>query len=574
MLTLAVLAKSTFSCASDLPPAITKPNVPSISNPKYINNAVQIKMTPKGIKYFEDHLFSLVGDFGFSIEEGAFDLLTWNSDGTVTEDSLHIPEDQKQIIKTIRKLLKEWVGLSLKDSHPQIEIKNSNYSLQFQRMALVTDYHLLKQLGYNTGAVFALELEVNNLRIEAESLMISDLNNTFLKSFGLTKASLQQDPKTGIKIRLPFYVNVDPKGLITFKALGFEHNINELNLEAKYEKLVAPQIYIGIGDEKFYLNPDKLENEFNKTTPKIINYLKTELSRIASQQLTTLLNEKAQMYMNTSLEEIVAMEPVNGPKEALPFYRGMRIRGIEQSSTDKKLSSILLSTDVFIEDPQNQKPLNLRRNSIGTTAFNDIAESEYDVAIGLDRGIINRMIELSWDREYLKKSDLEDGKQITILSPPEIVFNRPAPYFTIRTKLKVPAGSVTGIKKLLFIQDEFEVDADIIAYVKADPKKSGHNIYLYSMDAESIKINEDNLKSMGHWSWIKTKVIAEVKNTILEQTNDWRLHPKPSGVLPLPPDILGISFDTKALYTDKNGHLIMYLNYRKPRFSSIRSLGE
>ena len=205
--------------------------------------------------------------------------------------------------------------------------------------------------------------------------------------------------------------------------------------------------------------------------------------------------------------------------------------------------------------------------------------SQYDVAMSIDRGFINRILSHSFDRRLFEKIPLDEElakkerrpvKILKLTETPKVDALRVAnpsgspleAFLKISTKVKVPPGTVKGIKKAA-LRDNFEMWFDLVAKIKKSPYTDGVQIFLYAIDLKSVRLDENYLTPIGHL--IKGTVISGLKEELADLTKDWKKEEIPiPGSLPLPPEILGIKLDMKLMELDPNGHLVMYLTYADP----------
>ena len=147
---------------------------PVIANKHFINNAVQVQITPRGLKYFETQLSTILGNLGYNFSEGYFPAQKIVSEKPI--DMNELGKKNPEALKTylmVKDMLTKWlVGFSLTDHRPVVEIGESGYSAAFTRFALITDEALMNQLGKRDGAVLAIDLEVKRLTVATQAVRV------------------------------------------------------------------------------------------------------------------------------------------------------------------------------------------------------------------------------------------------------------------------------------------------------------------------------------------------------------------------------------------------------------------
>lgn len=564
-----------------------------------IKNAIQVQITPKGMLYFEHKMKTILGNIGFSLDEGYLDEIKWESDKSYDLDQLNVPPEAKDLIQKLRTLLSEWfVGFSLKEVRPAIEIGNSGYIAQLNRFALVTDRNLMTVLGKKEGAILALELEIKELTAATNRFRAYDMNNTDLGQVGFDNLSLKigggQEP---LKIRLPFYITLNNKREIEFQAVQVEQNLDQVDINFQYRELIAPDIKVLIGKKEMTLDKRKLKNEFDARFPEALNKIRNFLADLAEKDLPAFLNKKAKESLQGSIEEINRMDPpgADPTKPTLGFFWGLQLNDI---NLDEKLS---VELNAYVEDPMNitSQPVNTSQ-ARGEARFQKIPTDQYDISMSIDRGMLNRILQLSFERKLFEKITIGDedpsARKITTCraqtDPAEsetqpktpkkdqylkitrapIIDAVPLGKFgttesgeglvKVRVQALVPPGTVTGIQRIA-LRDNFEVAFDMIAKLKNAPDGGGLKIYLWDIDMDSVWVNPDYLTPVG--KLFKGKVMNNIKEEFQKMTALWRCdHTAIPGKLPLPPEILSIKLDIQELEMEQNGQLVMYMNYAKP----------
>lgn len=528
-----------------------------------LENAVQVRVTPRGMNYFSNRLGEILGNLGVNLDEGYFSEMTYTAQKPIhVEDYKDSnPEAVKMYIQ-VRDLLAKWfIGFSLNDHRPSIAIGESGYVAQFSRFGLVTDQALMKALGKRDGAVLAIELEVKKMTISTDSVMVWDSNNEFLGKAGFEKVTIATDGEdTPLKIRLPFYIRTSGEG-IEFEAFEVSNNIDSIPLALKYEKLIVPTFAIEVNGKKFYLNNSEVDKLLVQNAPMILQKVRESLGDFARNKLPELLNKKSKEVLGGSLEQVQYISPPGKePQDNRPDFKwGLKLQKINLDE------SLAINLSAFVEDPLNYKSTPAKSaKSRGTPPFNVVSTSEYDIGLSIDRALINRILQLSYERKNFEKIQQSDGSSLKLRAAPSIDFvSPPAGAFVAPTETFIKLHvSVENEPDSIFLKDTIVVDFDIIAKLRQKADNSGMQMVLYSIDLDSVWLDPAYISFAG--KLLKGKVISAIKDQLKKKSSMWKINEEAiPGVFPLPPKILGLNLDIQRVLMAQEGHLVMFLKYAK-----------
>jgi hypothetical protein len=537
---------------------------PYMTQEHLLNKAVQVHVTNRGMKYFDTELGKILGNLGVNLDEGYFPALSYTFEKPINPDDFakDNPEEVK-MYKQVRELLTKWlVGFSLNDHRPTIEIGESGYIAKFSRFSLVTDQKLMEKLGKRDGAILAIELEIKHLTVGTNSVKVWDVNNEFLGKVGAEDVSLSAgDAKNPLKVRLPFYLRMNAYGALEFEALEVENNLDSIPVSLQYKKLLVPQFAIEINGKKFLLNNKEIDKLFTEQAPAILESVRKNLGDFARNQLPAMLNEKAKEFLKGNLDQVQNMVPPGKePNDTRPDFKwGLRLQNIGLKD------SLNIELAAYAEDPVNPRSLpRAEDKSRGAVTWGLIPQSKYDIGLSLDRGLINRILQLSFERRNFEKIAMSDGSTLRMMAPPLIDYVKAPVAMTIKdsetwVKLRV---AVENKPDSIFLKEKVVIEFDIIAKLRQMADKSGMQLVLYSIDAESMAMDDKYLSLAG--KLVKGKVRDGIKDKLREQCAGWKNKEEAiPGAFPLPPEILGIKLEINRVLMDPKGHLVMYLDYAK-----------
>lgn len=580
-----------FSLLTFLSPSFANENEPSIQEPLQrheIPKAIEIQMTAQGEKLCGENITYVLGNMGAFFDRGNFESREFSPEKPIPWEKLPLPEDIRRLIVTMKNFLTEYVeGFSLVDPLPTLKLGDSNFQIDLKRFALVAEPQILQQLGKSTGAVFTLELSLRRLEFHAESLRAFDKSNQknpVLKKLiqgelGADDLSLRlENSKTPITLRMPFYVSISPQGLLIFEALNVEENLDQMNLQMSYKKLLIPSF--DFQGQIIRIRRQKVDHLVQKNFPSVADQLKKLLGGWIEKQMIPFLNQASKDYFINKMEQVRTMAPAKPPShDVTPFYWSLTL----QSPQQKPRTHIILSSS--IEEPANIEKDILSKNNNSTDSYlanfhlpdncpsdspkgNAYPENQYHFWMSLNSCVINRVIQLSYNRKYLSQFQLESGLKLQILEPPHIFpHGNPSnhPFQTpgkMRLKIRYPYQR-DGAIETLFVEDHFVLSFDIFLNFEYDPVRNKVLMKVSGVDKNSFVIHQ-GIK-YNSLSMVKERVLTKVRKIL--QGHDERIQKAKSSLvlaeLPFPPQAFGLHFHMIKIDFEPTGHLVMYLNSPK-----------
>lgn len=551
-------------------PALTEAQerAPLIAQPHLIPKAVQVQITPRGLKYFENELGTILGNMGYNFSEGYFPAQKLEAEKPLNLKELekNNPESVKMYYM-VKDMLTKWlVGFSLTDHRPAVEIGESGYVASFSRFALVTDEALMDRLGKREGAVLAIDLVIRRLTVGVQSVRAWDLNNLPFAKVGFEDVSLMAaDDKTPLKIRLPFYIRMNSQGQVEFEALEIQENLAEIPLTLKYKKLLVPQIAIEIEGRRFVMNAQQLQSAIDDQLPTVLTEVRKHLSDFARKQLPEMLNQKVQENLSGALEQVQDMiPPGQEPQDGRPPFKwGLKLTEFQLKN------SFHIGLAAYAEDPLNPKAaLAPGMTSRGAPVLNHLSTDKYDIAMSLDRGLINRILQLSFLRKNFEKISQTDGTSMKLTAAPLIDYVKPPkPAADQETYLKLRLSVEIEPNKPFWLDKKIVLDFDLVAKLrKAQKAAVGMEIAQQYIDTNSVSMDPKYLTLAGKIAeGLGGQVTKGIKEELQLRSKDWiKNNETIPGTLDLPPAILGLKLEIQKVTMDPKGHLLMYLNYKKP----------
>ncbi len=551
--------------AQDIPPRAQSQNLPGVppANRIRIDRAVGLEITAKGEKYLEENFENVVGNIGVSLREGFFPEIKYAVKEPISFDEIERKSPETgSLIKTARSLMQKWfMGLTIQNPRPAVKITNAGYRISYARLALVTDRQLLRSLGHNKGVVFAVDAAIDSLEVGADNFLLTDANNTWIGVTGFNGPLIQSAPGRQIKLRIPVYVAVGDDGRIQVESLPATTGFKSAGLDFSYEKLVTPNISLEINGQKFPLNKSFLEQTFQEYKPLMITQAQNLLDTMTSSKLPEMVN-KALGTQLPKIEQINKMTPPGAPATSTDpeFLWGLEVRKLNLE--DRRL---LLELGGWVEDPKNPGlHFDPSLAAKGPVQVQGVPTSNYDLALTVNRGLINRILQLSYERGYFKVIPLKEGKSLQMFAAPRVEMPKAGetsvqtePKVRIRVSMLQP---IVGLPRLL-LNKKVKIMVDVFGrLVQNEPGKAGMRVVLDSIDEKSLEVPDENYTTIGRL--FKGTVKDNIVGVLNETSAGWQTTEQTlPGALPLPPQFLGLNMTVYRMNMDPNGYIVMFLNF-------------
>lgn len=554
------------------PPASSR-----LTGKNLVESAIGIYLTKRGQKYFAENLSDLLFRQGFSIEDGGFEGWSYQAKEPLVLDRLPVKFGPFQgTLGQVRDILKKWVigPKILNDPLLSAELKEIHYELEFDRFGIHVDTERSAQRNDGKSVVLTFELDAKKGRVLAETLRAEDLANPFLKVFGANRLWLGFDKASSaaefsarelgakpqpLKVTVPILFEVDEQKSLHYRVLDLQSNFSQVEFDAGFDRpLLLPKASLIVNRKEMPVNQTKIEDLLLKHKGRMLKALQLYLEEYAEENVPRIVNDLIQKNTPEGLWETNQMDPpgapVPGPGEAPPekFTWSMRPEAI------RVLPEYLnVALGVSINDPSRsrQSPYFGRREGAAWPALNLIQPSEYDIALSLNLDLINRLLQLSFERGYFDDIVLDSGASLKIVNVPHFVVD--PKLASDRAKLHIRAAQkVKGFQKVA-VRSPLEFEADIeVKLVRTE--EGALAVELARIDEHSITVDDRYIK-MGLF---RSAVLGSVHRKVRAANQSLAAKPKRLvDQLPIPQELAGVPIRIKAFQSDRNGHLVIYVEY-------------
>lgn len=547
---------------------------PALEKPTWLNNSIQVQITPKGQKIYSENLIKVLANTGLLISENYFPEMEFKTDKPISIDQLAQEKpEQFKILKTTRDFITRGIrGLELQDFKPAIQLGLSEYMAEFERFGVVTDLEMLKKIGKSEGAVLVLEMSITQLKGNATNVKIRDEANPFLGEIGIVNPSLLIATKqTPLIAKIPFFVKMNEKEELIFEVIQVEANLEKVPIEVQYDKILLPSFELRVvGQDKTYtvsLEDKEFDKIVQEQLPRGLQLVRDYAKKYLTQDLPISINKGIQEALRGTLEEVQNLKAAGTVENDL---RPDLSLGMKLSTFNQKNNNIQLSLSAFIEDTSVRSastPLWKNSGARGAPQFNHMGENEYDFAISVDRVLFNRMIHLSFNRKNFNSLETCPGTpKIRLMNAPAIdvakLTQTDDPLSTrislyIDALIDSPVDQTTGL--LAPLKPQLRMSFLFHALIKPTQTHSTTlGIYPEGVDTNSLVLHDDSLTTVG--KIFKNKVRQEIIEVLSQESNCGNSNS--IGDFELIQSIWGFPVEFKKIQMEKQGHLMLYMNYK------------
>lgn len=620
------LAGTPYLHAQELTPA--KPPLTldeMVKNKRYLNDSVFFQILPKGFKFFDNNIYNLISyQTGLQIEENTYPPQDIHLQPIQTEELIGKKPENLEILQKVRNFIGTWFsGMKLSSSHEFIiKLGNTSYQTRFTKSSLYLDDQLLKALNKKSGAVLVLELRAQKLALFTDSVRVSDRKNPIIQSLGFNSLQINVNNRNSgqeIQFKVPFYVEIDKNSNLKVNLIRLDHNIQDLNINYKYKKIITGRYKIITEDENgknqqvVEFNSAGLKDVLEENNDLVLTELKKAIVDFANNTLVELINKEIQNMaaLSMTFSDVVGIpEPKKygakqdpqtptAPPEAL-------VIGLKMNSNFRQENGLRFNLDTYIEDLKNPN-LNLAGTKNPPykleSSSNNPNLAKSDAILALDLNLANRVIQILHNRKYLQnmeQTSCDNKKSWLTMTEPLVIKPAKQKYHTgfiskkpytaktydfLQSKISLQVPVPAEYKK--YFNGPFELSfeavlrvqpgycSDTIMALDKDQKlvkqkiinknKTCIEIFLDRPLIETLKVDTKNFGVLVRLvSLFTDKITKEAKNTLEESFKPCAGKSEEPLIenLPIPPQFFGIGFDILDLKVDNNGHLVFFLNIK------------
>lgn len=427
-----------------------RPTAPLLT--KWLEGAIGLSITPKGQQYLYQNTGKLLIKNGIPVDKTTYPEYVYKQEQPLTQQVLENmlasrPGDQNaakmaQAFEDLQTAIKTWLtGYELKDPQLQVKAQTMGYRATFTKLGIRVDVDATRALR-NGGIVLMAEAETSDLGVYVKKVRANDLRNSFLGIFGIDGLWLtHDDTRMPLQIQIPIEISIDARKGLMANVPRVVTNIDKLNLNSGFTRLVLPEIVGLLNGHEFPLDSSQVVATLNQHKDGLVKSLQVFLKGYAKDSAPAFINGMMkQMLDGNRLGVIGGMKPIYA-NAGVPDT----LWGIQPSSISMREGSIFVEARGMSEDPRDNFVSltegfrsGLSVNAQAGTIPKPAAGS--DVSISVHDEFVNRMLQLSFLRGYFKTIDLGGGESIELISAPKMVFSQNSAVMQIDANYPMTGG--------------------------------------------------------------------------------------------------------------------------------------
>lgn len=514
-----------------------------------LKNSLGIYVSQRGSEILNKNIQDILFNNGISIEEYYLKKQTIQIEEKPLEELSEDPEVQEFLSKTKAYLERFLMGFELADTKFTVDMKDITFSAEWNHIQATPSKIETSEEQPLGGVIFQLDVEAKNLCFDLGELHAHDANNDFLGEFGMDQFwTGMTDTSVPFRISFPIYVYNQGSGKFAFEVKNPFTNLDQIEMNADFKSpLLLPEIEININGRTFGLNQEEVEQSVRDARETLITSVQRAgqeyVDRNLAEALTKLLNEK----YNFSGIEMNKMDPPGAEEEnPKPFVWGTEIDQVNMFK-----DNLFVGLNGYVIDPEKPQAPNLAltQNSQNLPEFSNENYGEYDVALAINRGFFNRIVQLSFNRGYFNIFEVEgEDRPIKLSQVPAIKFENKNGQTRAKLDLQIEY-KVTGIQSV-FVKNPIKIDFDLVLAFK-QLEDGRIQIVVDGVDMDSVNVDKRYIRMFT----------SKVRKAVKERFQDVDL----KGMelvdeLPIPESIVGVPLKVVGSHWDKNGYIMMLLD--------------
>ncbi|MBI2522290.1 MAG: hypothetical protein HYV97_17860 [Bdellovibrio sp.] len=519
-----------------------------------INHVVGIYVGPRGLNLIENRIDKLVEANGFSSNSYFFEKIEKTLEVMTFEQLVPNPNLQ-DIAKKVRTYFRQFFrGFTIKNEHQfQVTADGVEITGEWEKAGVKVLGNTLDELTNRSGVRLQANFKARALRLYVDKVRARDLKHAFLGDVGVDGFYLELADGNNVPLEISLeaqaYV-MDDAG-IDFRMGDIKTNIDTVPLQTSFRTpMVLPVVEIRINGRRAFLRASEVEKLVRAQLPKLVVGLRETIQKTLNETLIPMARQRATQILSKSHVEINQMEPVGietGKKDV--NYRW----GVYPSTLEVLPGPMLhAGLNGYVYDPKFREDIGIPADLVAANApaVTTFIGVDFDLALSLNQGLINRMLQYGQRRQYFSNMKTKSGEKLDLVTAPKLTLvgkgaaNRPAT-LTILSKYTVTGWQKIFVRNPIQIKMDLELDFARTSDGKNPMLVKGIDINSASIDSKFIRLFK---KTVRNKMKDKLKDISKaVSGMVLSED------------LPLPKELSGIPISTKLTKIDPNGHLVVFM---------------
>ena len=383
-----------------------------------IDNGVDLYLAPNLVDTLYQDLGSVLGKF--NINTNSYSLNNYeNETGEKPLEEIITNQELLSSLKSLRSRFRHFFsGIRIRNNH--------NFEMKMSGMEINADWselglRLVGHQGNPNKLTAIFVLEARNISLGIESLMIQDFEHSFIGEIGGEKfyVQLNEQMSNPLRVIIPIIINYGPKGQNrNIEVKGIESNAGRISLDAGWKApLKLPKIKVTVNNRSSYMRATEVEKTLKKELPNILLGLQQELEDYLYEGAPEMIQTKVSELISKDIKESFTMPIILMPDYAARAkgsenYPNEAVLGIKLNQIGMRNHHLRVQFDAFMQDGKKTKTQFISPKRKGTAEIKEkfLNGRGYDALASINIGIINRYLQISCKRGYLK--NLELGSEV------------------------------------------------------------------------------------------------------------------------------------------------------------------
>ncbi len=518
-----------------------------------IPHGIGVYVSPTGREYFQNSAEDLARRHNVNLRHQ--NLGNKHEDmGAKTLDEL-IPGNPKltSLIKQAKYYFAKFFSsseITFKNKHHLIiDAKNIDVTMNWNHVGI--DF-IKNSAGPAVPTRLYLNLVLQNFRVTVDKVDVKDKLHTFLETIGVDRINFGSDATS---IPLTFKVPVDVLvrgGKFSFTVYPPETNIDQIKLALDFKKpMRLPVIDVIVNGTRARTRLDEIEKLLRDKRADLMAGLTKAASTYLNEDFAPTIRDTLNTQANLKFAATESMKPLGSPSATdVPMNYRLIPAGL-----DYKDDHLHFFLDALIKDPKYTSipTLDDRQTAFLGVQSRTLNKHDFDVAISLNEGFINQLLQLSDRRGYYNAITTSSGTSYENVQRPKFELGGrtgDSGGLPPIVKLKI-RYTVTGVKQYA-VNNPIEVEFDL--KLKYPIRNGKAQIVVDGVDRDSVYVSSRFARFEVLWP------------QILEGAKDTLAGMDLSGMvlcdeIPVPTDLFGFPMRITHAEPDANGHILVFMDY-------------
>lgn len=544
-----------------------------------IQNGVRFIVSPNGLSYFKANFGDVLERNKIKYKTGEIENTVFELDNPFSSESLPatVQERERLTIESIsRKIGHYFRGFSLGNPKFKITLAKINYQAVFKTFEIELDPRGQQNYGVNRGVVAVLRLESSNFCVKAPTIRGIDVRNPrMLGTIGgdglwiahggagcanmrtaenATQIIRREESTRPLKVEAAMHLDTDANGL-TIKPLSIKTNLQQTSIMGDFKKggLLLPRISIMINGTEYPMEASAIEADVRKALPELLSVVAASMKTYAEKDEDTkkmIQKELAAFAKEANMEYTIPIP--DAPASEPPLKMALKPIATEFTGGRFQLG---FSTDVRDPTLAGGAGMFAATGSASAPSFANAPSRPHDVAIVVHPGILNGVLQRTYDRGFFSELDIGDGEKAKVTKAPVFSFAATPTGNLGRLRIAISYEVNGGIEDM-FVRRPIPIEFDVLMRLESTNNNS-IELVLAGIDTDTVAVTTRDVTLLGMFQRkVKKTVISRLK----KKSDEYASSRQTRGAIPAPDEVLGLPLRLVDAKID-NGNIVIYSRF-------------